>query len=364
MKKILYIQSKFGLGGINRITSVKENYLVNHGYDIHNLNAQDEESISASEMYDEKIVMHFISLEKLNKFLLVPVFGRMIRFFYYRWRMLLLIYKINPDVIIVNMPRLEPVSVVWLSFWKKRFLEFHGWYNSPDKISLPWRERAYFFWTSPFYQIVALTKRESEKLKKLTGCSAIYIPNPLYFSPKQLSSCDSLRVISMARFTPEKQLEAFIPYWKKIEEMCLGWELHLYGEGPNESRIRKVIDDNSLRTVYLHPYSKNTKDILLHGSIYILPSLFEGFPLVLMESMAFGVPCVAYDCPFGPSAIINNGEDGFLTAYDNPQAMIDKIMFLIEHEDLRKEMGRKARENIQRFNLDGIMEEWMRLFEE
>ena len=96
----------------------------------------------------------------------------------------------------------------------------------------------------------------------------------------------------------------------------------------------------------------------------LLPSMFEGWPLVIIESMAYGVPVIAYDCPCGPSEIIQSGVDGFVTEYRNPEAMIEKILYLIEHPDVRIAMGNKAKENIQRFNIDDIMERWIKLFKQ
>lgn len=360
--RLLYIQSKFGLGGINRITSVKENYLINYGYEVHNLNAQDEDCLSPEGRYDRRIIMHSISLGYLNRLLSVPVFGHFFRYVYYRYKLLHTIFIVNPDVIIATMPRLEPVLVVWLSFWKKRILEIHGWYNHPETTALSWKERAYFFLTSPFYQIVVLTKGESDKLRKLTGCKSLCIPNPQYNYPKQLSTCENKRVISMARFTPQKKLEAVIPFWKMIEDKHQDWELHLYGAGIDENKMKKAIFDNNLKKVFINNYSNNVEEVLAKSSIYILPSMFEGFPLVLLESMASGVPVVAYNCPFGPSEIIKDGEDGIISEYNNPQIFMEKVLYLIEHDAIRKEMGRKARENILRFNIDDIMNRWITLY--
>lgn len=364
MKRIFYIQSSFGLGGINRITTVKENYLVNHGYEVHNLNAQDAAGLSPEGRYDKRIVLHLISGNYLNRLTAIPCVGHLLRFVYYRYQLLKVIYRVNPDVIVVNMPRLEPVLVVWLSFWKKRILEFHGWYNHPELTRISWRERAYYFLTSPFYQMVALTKGEADKLKKLTGCSSLFIPNPQYSFPKLVSSCENKRVVSLARFSPQKKLEDIIPYWKQVEEKHPDWELHLFGEGPDEPKMRKAIADNHLKTVFIHPYTTEVEEEMAKASIYIFPSMFEGFGLVLLEAMSAGVPCVAYDCPYGPSEIIKDGEDGFLAKYSNPQDLIEKVLLLIENDDLRKQMGQRARENsLHSFNIDEIMAKWMDLFE-
>jgi glycosyltransferase involved in cell wall biosynthesis len=63
----------------------------------------------------------------------------------------------------------------------------------------------------------------------------------------------------------------------------------------------------------------------------------EGFPMVLIEAMASG-PCVAYDCPCGPRAIINTDEDGFLVQDGNEDDFVEKLNRLIE-VDLRKSVG-------------------------
>lgn len=361
--RILYIQSNFGLGGINKITAVKENYLVNHSFEVHNLNAQDETCMPPDGMYDEHIIMHSIPTGHLNKLLAFPVIGHLLRFIYFRYALLKVIYQVNPDVIVANMPRLEPVLVVWFSFRKKRILEFHGWYNHPSITKISWKERIYYILTSPFYQMVALTKGEADKLKSLTGCNSLYIPNPQYSFPKQISNCENKRVVSMARFSPQKKLEDIIPFWRMVEDKHPDWELHLFGEGPDEPKMRTAIAENNLKTVFIHPYTTHVEEEMAKASIYVFPSMFEGFGLVLLEAMSAGVPCVSYDCPYGPGEIIRNGEDGILSEYNNPKVFMENVLYLIEHDDIRKKMGKKARENsLKSFNIGAIMAQWMKIF--
>ena len=72
----------------------------------------------------------------------------------------------------------------------------------------------------------------------------------------------------------------------------------------------------------------------------------------------------AFACPCGPRDIIHDGEDGILCENGNIEALAAGICRLIEDEPLRKEMGRKAAQNIQRFTIDRIMLQWDQLFQE
>lgn len=80
--------------------------------------------------------------------------------------------------------------------------------------------------------------------------------------------------------------------------------------------------------------------------------------------MSCGLPVVSFACPCGPKDIIKDREDGFLVENGNIEQLADKICYLIEHEDERISMGKKARENVKRFDKEKIMQQWIDLFNE
>jgi len=102
----------------------------------------------------------------------------------------------------------------------------------------------------------------------------------------------------------------------------------------------------------------------LASSVMVLPSRSEGFGMVLIEAMECGVPCVSFDCPSGPRDIITHGEDGFLVEKENIQELAEKLLVLIENENLRKRMGEAAKLNVQRYATEAIVKQWDDLFRE
>ena len=134
--------------------------------------------------------------------------------------------------------------------------------------------------------------------------------------------------------------------------------------GEEEERIREKIHSYGLQnTIIMNPPTDNIIEEYLKSSICVVSSVFEGFSMVLIEAMACGLPCVSFDCPYGPRNIIKDGEDGFLIEYLNTQALADGICKLIEDKELRKSMGRKGRENVLRFSREKVMQQWVDLFE-
>ena len=117
------------------------------------------------------------------------------------------------------------------------------------------------------------------------------------------------------------------------------------------------------KNIAIHNYTSDISSEYASSSICAVTSYFEGFSLVLLEAMKHGVPCVAFDCPFGPRNIIRNGEDGLLIDYLNTKALADGICRLIEDKELRSAMGCRARENILRFSREHVMQQWVDLFD-
>jgi glycosyltransferase involved in cell wall biosynthesis len=78
--------------------------------------------------------------------------------------------------------------------------------------------------------------------------------------------------------------------------------------------------------------------------------------------MACGVPCVSFNCNYGPSDIIRQGEDGYLVENGNITELASKIIKLIEEKNLRVQIGGKAKQNVKRYLPEVIVKQWDELF--
>src|SRR5690606_23651864 len=113
----------------------------------------------------------------------------------------------------------------------------------------------------------------------------------------------------------------------KVFEKHPEWELHFYGKENLE-----FLDTRNLKyNIYFFPLVRNIVEKYLASSFYVMSSRFEGFGMVLIEAMEYGLPCVSFNCDYGPSDIISDGIDGFLVEKENTDALAEKILYLIEN---------------------------------
>lgn len=209
--------------------------------------------------------------------------------------------------------------------------------------------------------VVALTEGDAEEWRHFHH-NVVVIPNMLHPCKVESSPLTSKRVIWVGRFDYQKRAEVAIGIWKHVVNRHPDWYLDIFGEGEYESEVTLMA--SSTRNVFVHKPTSQIFDCYSNSSILISTSLFEPFGLVIAEAMSCGLPVVAFDCPYGPAAIINEGVNGFLIPSDNMHFFADKLSLLIGDTSLRKHMGQAALDSSDRFNADLVMPQWLALFDE
>lgn len=188
------------------------------------------------------------------------------------------------------------------------------------------------------------------------------IPNPLPFDIPDVISPKKRQVITVGRYVYEKGFDLLLESWKYVNSKFPDWQLVVYGTGETELYKKQAQELGISKVCSFNAAVKNIQDKYAESSIYALSSRFEGFGMVIIEAMSHRVPVVSFNCPYGPKSIITDGKDGFLVENGNTQQLAERICYLIEHAEERKEMGEHAVETAKRYSINEIGKQWVSLF--
>ena len=168
----------------------------------------------------------------------------------------------------------------------------------------------------------------------------------------------------MGRFSPQKGFDLLIDTMKYVHPYLPDWKLKIYGRGKEKEKLISLIHENKLENIIsLCDYEENIVNVYQNASIYALSSRWEGFGLVLIEAMACGLPCIAFDIDSGPSEIITQGEDGYLVPPFDTKEFAGRIIELAQNKSMYEAFSKNAIKNVQRFSLNTIAGQWNSLFE-
>ena len=212
-------------------------------------------------------------------------------------------------------------------------------------------------------RFVVLTEKDKEAWVELNN--VFVIPNPLSFSPQVISRLTEKRIIAVGRYSHEKGYDLLLKAWVIVQNRISDWRLEIFGEG-DRSQYDKMISSLNIdrHRCILHGRSSHIQEEFINSSLAVCSSKFEGFGLVITEAMVCGLPVVSFDCPWGPRAIINDGEDGLLIENGNVEQLAEALVEMTQHPEKVRMMAAKAVENVQRFRIEHIAEKWKSLFDD
>jgi glycosyltransferase involved in cell wall biosynthesis len=174
---------------------------------------------------------------------------------------------------------------------------------------------------------------------------------------------DFNRILAVGRLNHQKGFDKLIEAFSLISNEHPSWHIDIFGHGELQEELQIFINNKGLNNnITINPPKEDIYNEYLSSSFYVLSSSFEGLPLVLIEAMSCALPCVSFDCPYGPSEIIADGIDGLLVKNGDVKDLAQKMDWMITHPKERNEMALTARKNAERYKIDNIMRKWISLF--
>ena len=377
--KLLIIHRSFALvGGAERVIIDKANYLSQEGHQLMLVSYEQGQhplpyELDANVQYED-LDCRFFTLSKYS------VFERMYHFFRLKRKFKRELHNVinifNPDVVVLASDWQKLInSVVDAAGTIPVIAEFHNAYDYiMRKVGVS--ENSIKKYTSRWYSMRTLKGRlRCAKMVVLTESDArcwrqhfdnvCVIPNPVTIYPDVVDDIpkDNGRIIFVGRFNYEKRIDRLVMAFSMIADRYPMWHVDIFGEGNEKQNLLRQIKKMNLENrVIIHEPTREIYDEYKRSEMLVLCSEHEARPLVLVEAMSCGIPCVSLDCPYGPREIITDGVTGLLALDGDIEDLARKIEWMIVHEDERKKMGRNAREDAAKYKMSVIMQDWEQLY--
>ena len=359
-KRIVFVISSLSSGGAERVISIIANYF-------------------AYKKYQVAIVTFYHKTHDwypLNKDVVRIVTGYtrgqkkldIIRNYFKKiLRLRKIFIELNPDVIISFLTEVNIITLLAAFRLGTKVIISERVDPTLHKTILPiWKWLRRLTYPRADYLVVQ-TKRVCDYYSEWPGLKIAIVPNPV-LSPEKIRDVRMILkkpfIVAMGRLTFQKGFDLLIESFSKLAKKYPKWNLVVIGEGEKRRELEQLISHFGLNSrISLIGKVKNPQTILRQADIFVLSSLFEGFPNALLEAMACGLPVISFNCPSGPAEIIRYNYDGILVPPENINVLSLAMDKLISDKLLRQKLGENAKQVTKRFSVEKIMEQWERLFD-
>ncbi len=284
------------------------------------------------------------------------------------------ILRLDPDVVIGLMTSANVLAALAGVGLRSRTIGCE--HNTPDREPL---EPIWRFGRLLTYRLLdavtVLTQGAAAWIRTHVPCRRLLVvPNALTWplpslaprlDPDDIVSKDRKVILAVGRLAPQKDFRTLLRAFGAIAADHPEWDLVILGDGELRPQLMDLRANLALEQRVLLPgHAGNMPDWYRRASILAMSSEYEGFPMVLVEALAFGLPVVSVDCREGPRDIVRDGIDGLLVADDDHEGLAAALSRLMSDDKLRTSFGGRAVEVRQKLSETSVMAIWDRLFEQ
>lgn len=356
--KILFLIASLRGGGAERVAANLCNHWANLGHEVTLVTFDDPEH----DFYisDPKIKRHSLACFKTSTNKFQKIMSNLNRI----TKLRNIVRKTQPTVVVSFMDVANMLAVmacfglkIPVVISERTYPPYYNDNNLFDKI----RKFIYRF----THAFVAQTNNVGAWAAEFLSTNKItVIANPVTVKDVQDLSVERENVIlAMGRLGPEKGYDMLIQAFAQLHAQHSDWKLKIVGEGQERENLQKQINALDLQNkISLPGQTTQTQIEFCKAKIFTLTSRVEGFPNVLIEAMAHGMPAVSFDCNSGPADIIEHDINGILVKANDVQALTAALLRLVNNPDLRQKLSTEAINLRHKYSLDTISDAWLTLF--
>ncbi|MDE9466105.1 glycosyltransferase [Xenorhabdus bovienii] len=355
-KKIVFLtESMVGAGGVVRVISSWANYFSTIGFKCTILSVVSGNPYfplnkTISFKIKKYIFKYKILALPINLFLIIPI-----------------LKEAKKSYLIVNKSAyIEPIYI-WrrLGFFKDIKLIYfsHGGNNEFETFYMSrktTKHRVKMIF-DVFDDVVCLFKNTTVTPDVVKDEKITFISNPCPIPTYIRKENDYDKIVTyIGRVTKEKGIDNLIKAWKLIESNHHDWKLKIIGDGSNKEDFISLTKELRLQNVEFYNSTNNVEKYLRESTICVLPSLFEGFGLSLIEAKSQGCSVISTKTS-GGKKLINNMVNGILVDIGNIEDLADKIEILIIDKNLRNRLIKQSYTEMQYFEISYIAKNWEKI---
>ncbi len=275
------------------------------------------------------------------------------------------IAETKPDVVISFLRKVNTMTLAAMLGQKARVIISER--NNPRMQPAHWLWRgASALLYSRAHAIICQTRASEICIPRYHRPRVRVIPNPVVpIGTRPKPEGMPIRIAAVGRLERQKGFDLLIDAYAEVAAEFPNCVLNIWGEGPLRRELEAQVHARNIEDrVVFRGLSSRPGGWIEEADMFVLSSRFEGFPNVLSEAMAAGLPVIATRCDFGPAELIRDGENGLLVEPESPRALARALQLLLANPDLRRQLSAAAPEVKERFAPAGVWAQWQAVVEE